>query len=464
MVGKTRRKTGSKHKRFPYIEVEGVENRYLDAALLQGFGYEALHQSLSNELKLLKKVGITTLELRRKEHSGKALVELVSPHLLESYDFYNFMANVCDELIQKSIVDDFDETFDDFTIEEWNNYIWNLIHEEKMPIYVAINTLRFYKNGEIKELIKPLLEVEEHILKFYEETGIKIERQGLDINWGRIVVNDIKDKSNKLEENSLQEAEDLFDRSPNEALKLAAKIILDVSDRVSELEESEEYKKLYASEKETVVNLKSKIDEQTLDLKSRDSQIQALSKENRALSKTIESLTGKFENQQKESGRLGGLLGEIRKEKDDLEKANNTLVSRVSTLENESRLITEKVKKELKKEFDNNAIKTRFDLDEKIKMLDKQLKGLQNLLEEERLKNSNLLVELENIREELNVTKKHLEVVGKERTELAEKINTSNTFIGKGEGPLVNGDDSLFEFDEVDIEDFVEFDNKPTRN
>lgn len=462
MVVKTRRKKGSKHKRFPYIEVEGMENRFLDAALLQGCGYEVLRQSLPNELKLLKKVGITTQELRREEHSNKELVKLVSPHLLESYDFYNLTANICDEIIQKTVVDYFDEAYINFTKEEWNKHIKYLISEKEMPIYTAINTLRFYKNGEIKELIKPLLEVEEHILKFYEETGIKIEGQGFEINWDKIVVDDIEDKSIKLEENSLQQVEDLIDQSPNEALKLAAKIILDVSDRVSELEELEKYKKLYESEKETVESLKFKIDELTLDVKSKDSQTQALSKENRALSKSVESLAGQLENQQKESGRLGGLLGEIRKEKDDLDKANNTLISRVSKLENESSLIAEKVQKELKKEFDNKALKTRFDQDERIKLLDKQMKGLQHLLEEEQLKNSSLLVELENVCKELNITKKDLEVVEKERNELAEKIKTSKTLTGKERDSLENGDDLLFDFDEVDI--FVEFDNKPTRN
>ncbi|MEM5672984.1 hypothetical protein AAHB54_23915 [Bacillus cereus] len=141
---------------------------------------------------------------------------------------------------------------------------------------------------------------------------------------------------------------------------MAAKIILNVSERVSDLEESEKYKKLYDFEKEQVVSFKAKVDDLTQDLKSRDSQVQTLSKENRILTKSVDSLNGKFEQQQKESGRLGGALGEIRKEKEDLEKVKANLERRVSTLEKEAGSITEKVQKELKKSLIKKPLKSKM--------------------------------------------------------------------------------------------------------
>ncbi|PGY11987.1 hypothetical protein [Bacillus cereus] len=455
MAGKTKRKKGSTQKRFPYIEVEGVESRYLDAALLKVCGDGVLEHSLSDEFKLIKKAGITTQELKRKERSREELIELVSPHLLESYDFYNSLANMWEEILQKTINHYFENDYTSFTIEDWDNQIRNLIDEEAMPIYAAINTLRFYKNGEIKELIKPLLEEEEYVVKFYRETGIKVEGQELDSDWDESI-------DDELEENSLLE-EELFDRSPDEALKMAAKIILNVSERVSDLEESEKYKKLYEFEKEQVVSFKAKVADLTQDLKSRDSQVQTLSKENRTLTKSVDSLNGKFEQQQKESGRLGGALGEIRKEKEDLEKVKANLERRVSTLEKEAGSITEKVQKELKKEFDKKALKKQDDYDEKIFQLEKQIEDLQRLLEEEQAKNSELSDVLEKTSKELSTTKNDLGVVEKERNELIGQVNQASAKEENKEEQDAD-DDVMFGFNEEDIEDFVEFDNKPIRN
>ncbi|MEY8350935.1 hypothetical protein AALF16_22170 [Bacillus cereus] len=454
MAAKTGRKKGSKQKRFPYIEVEGVESRYLDAALLKVCGDGTLEHSLSDEFKLIKKAGITTQELKRKERSREELIELVSPHLLESYDYYNFLANMWDGILQKTINHYFENEYTSFTIEDWDNQIRNLIEEEVMPIYAAINTMRFYKNGEIKELIKPLLEEEEYVVKFYRETGIKIEGQEFDSDWDESI-------DDELEENSLLE-EELFDRSPDEALKMAAKIILNVSERVSNLEESEKYKKLYEFEKEQVVSFKAKVDNLTQDLKSRDSQVQTLSKENRTLTKSVDSLNGKFEEQQKESGRLGGALGEIRKEKEDLEKVKSNLERRVSTLEKEAGSITEKVQKELKKEFNKKALKKQDDYDEKIFQLEKQIEDLQRLLEEEQAKNSELSDVLEKTSKELSTTKNDLGVVEKERNELLEQVNQAPA--KEEDKEEQEDDDIMFGFNEEDIEDFVEFDNRPTRN
>ncbi|QXW42329.1 hypothetical protein KXJ78_27450 (plasmid) [Klebsiella grimontii] len=244
---------------------------------------------------------------------------------------------------------------------------------------------------------------------------------------------------------------------------MAAKIILNVSERVSDLEESEKYKKLYDFEKEQVVSFKAKVDDLTQDLKSRDSQVQTLSKENRILTKSVDSLNGKFEQQQKESGRLGGALGEIRKEKEDLEKVKANLERRVSTLEKEAGSITEKVQKELKKEFDKKALKKQDDYDEKIFQLEKQIEDLQRLLEVEQAKNSELSDVLDKTSKELSTTKNDLGVVEKERNELLEQVNQAPA---KEENKKEQDadDDVMFGFNEEDIEDFVEFDNKPIRN
>ncbi|WP_210367771.1 hypothetical protein [Bacillus sp. REN3] len=463
MAGKTGRNKGSRQKRFSYIEVEGVESRYLDAALLKACGDGILEHSLSDEFKLIKLAGITTQELKRKERSLEELIALVSPHLLESYNYYNFLANMWDKILHKTINHYFENNYVNFTLDDWNDQIRNLIDEEKMPIYAAINNMRFYKNGEIKELIKPLLQNKEYVMKFYYETGIKIEGQGIDIDWDGIVDEEIEELfevEDELEENSLVE-EKLINRSPEEALKMAAKMILDVSERVSNLETAEKYKKLYESEKEQVVSFKEKLDELIQELKSRESQVQTLSKDNRKLTKLVDSLNSRLEQQQKESGRLGGALGEIRKEKEELEKDKANLERRVSTLEKDLGAITEKVQKELKKDFDKKALQMVDDYDERKLQLGKQFGELQRLLEEEKDKKSELSYTLEKTNKELTSMKNDLEIVEQERNELLEKVSKASV---KEEIKADSEDDVMFGFDEEDIEVFVEFDNKPTRN
>lgn len=461
-----RRKKGNKLKRFAYIEVGGVDNRYLDAALMKVLGEHVLEHSLSDELKLIKKAGITTQELKRRELSQEEIIKRVSPHLLESYDFYNLLANMWNDILQQTINRYFEDDYVNFTMEDWFNSIKKMIDEKEMPVYVAINTIRFYKNGEIKELIKILLEDKEYIVAFYRELGMKIEQPGLVIDWDKVVVEESEeffDLEDELEEIQLLEDE-LFNRSPDEALKVAAKIILEVSDRVSHLEDAEKYKKLYEHEKEHVATLKSKVDELTQGLKSRDSQIQTISKENRTLSKSVDSLNGKLEQQQKESGRLGGVLGEIRKEKEDIEKEKTNLERRVSSLEKEASTISEKVHKEIKSDFDKKALKMLNDYDEKTNLLEKQLLDLQRLFKEEQFKNSELSTALEKFKKELSTVKTDLVVVEKERNELIEQINQTSA---KSEDEYVNNaedDDVMFGFDEKDLEGIVEFDNKPTRN
>ncbi|MBN8194204.1 hypothetical protein JI667_18905 [Bacillus sp. NTK074B] len=460
MAGKTRKRNGSKPKRFPYIEVEGVESRYLDAALMHSCESDgALEYSLSDETKLLKKSGITTQSLKMKQYTQKELIALVSPHLLESYDYYNFLANMWENILNKTINYYFDDDYVDFTLEDWQKEIEELVKDEDMPIFAAINTLRFYKNGELKELIKPLLNEPNHVIHFYRETGIKMEE--FDINWDEINEPALEEAFT-LEEELEEKA--LGNRSPEDTLKMAAKMILSVSSHVSGLEEVEEFKEMYEVEKEQVVNLQRQVDELTATLKSRDSKIKSLSKDNRALAKSVDSQNAKLDLQQKEVGRLGGLLGEVRKEKEEIEQENSILNRKVKTLEKDTASITQKVTKELTKEFNKKSLHIQDTHEENTRFLENQIQELQRILEQERSSSNELSSQLEKTKEALNSREADLAIVESERNELFEKLNSMPVNRDNGKSRSNKEDDLLFGFDEQDIEDFVEFDNKPTRN
>jgi hypothetical protein len=460
MAGKTRKRNGSKQKRYPYIEVEGVENRYLDAALMQSFESDgALEYSLSDETKLLKKSGITTQSLKMKQYTQKDLIALVSPHLLESYDYYNFLANMWENILNKTINYYFNDDYVDFTLEVWQKEIGKLVEDEDMPIFAAINTLRFYKNGELKELIKPLLNEPDNIIRFYHETGIKIV--DFDIKWDEInepALEETFTLEDELEENSL------VNRSPEDTLKMAAKMVLSVSDLVSGLEEAEEYKEMYETEKEQVGVLKRQVNELTATLKSRDTKIKSLSKDKRALAKSVDSQSVKLDLQQKEVGHLGGLLGEVRKEKEEIEQENSILNRKVKTLEKEAASISQKVTKELTKEFNKKSLHIQDTHEENTRFLENQIQELQRSLEQERSNSIELSLQLEKTKEDLNSREIDLSKVESERNLLIEQLNSIPVNRENGKSSSDKEDDLLFGFDEQDIEDFVEFDNKPTRN
>ena len=458
------RKRTSKVKRYPYIEVEGVKNCYIDASLLQCCDEGALSSSLSDELKVLKKALITPQDIKQNKYSFEELIKRVSPHLLESYGFYNLLANKWDEIQEKTLNRFFDENYINFTLDEWNTEIRRVIDEGEVPFYVSINLLRFYKNGEYKELIKKLFEEEEYVIRFYYETDIQIE--GLNINWDEVTKNqfeEILEFDEELEGIEMSK-EELLTRKPQEALKIAAKIIEGVTEQVTQLSEVQEYKELYEIEREKIKLSSQKVEDLNQEVKSKEAQIQSLSKENRTLKKNGDNLNNKLEQHQKEVGRLGQSLGEIRKEKEEVEKTNVSLNRRINSLERETNSITEKIENEIKKTYDNKIIKLQLKNDENLNTLERELEKVNKELEEEQAKYEILSAELELVKKEFNLTKNDLRIVEKERNELLEQVNSSLNDVTNEVATSEEDDDLLFDFNEDEIEDFVEFDNKPTRN
>lgn len=462
MGGKSRRRKRNEAKRFPYIEVQGIQNRYLDAALIRVLSERNLPASLSDELKLLKKAEITVAEIRSDAYCQEELIARVAPHLLENYDYYNFLAKGWDEIqrhfLQKTLEE---EDYSAFTLEEWDQKIRQLVDEEEIPVYGAINFLRFYKSGQFKELIPSLLAEKDYVIQFYNETGIQIEEA--DIDWHEVEADLEQDILGAFDmDDTFLQGEQLEEKSLEELLRTAARIILNVSEQVPDINEAETYKKMYELEKEKSDNFGVKVDSLSQENKSKESQIQALMKENRDLAKSVESLTGRVESQQKENGRLGGLLGKTRKEKDEVEKTNILLEKRVTSLSTQVDLEEEKTRKELKKEFDKEQLKMKDKYEEALKDLEGQLEFIRKQLEEEQNEKSRLAAEFEKVRRELETSNNDLKIVEKERNELVEQLQQANQLQGeKREEP---DDDIFFGFDEEEIGFFVGFDNKPTRN
>jgi DNA repair exonuclease SbcCD ATPase subunit len=441
-------KKSNKVKRFPYIEVAGIQNQYLDAALLQCLDKESLAFALRDEFKILKKAGILPADLKQNKLSKEDLIRLVSPHLLENYNFYNYLAQKWDNIQIKTLNNHIKVDYSSFSLEQWINQIKTLIQENDMPVFAAVNLLRFYNNGELKELIQSILD--DFAVQFYYESGVQME--GYEIDWDEVDEEIVK-YEDESEELDLSDEE--IERKPEETLRLASRLIELVADQLTELEDTEEYKTLYEQEQERNENLTRKLEALNQEVKSKESQHQALLKENRTLSKNVDALTTKLEQTKKELGKLGLSLGEIRKEKEDFEKSNGIFERRVNTLEKEQNSIGEKVKQEVKREYDLKIILMKDEYEKRLDLLKRELDEKEK--EQVQMNNDLASTELERIMKELETVKNDLRVVERERNELAEQINTLNRTEGDSQ-------DHIFGFNEDDIEDFVDFDNKPTRN
>ncbi|MGG3469000.1 hypothetical protein ABES02_16150 [Neobacillus pocheonensis] len=440
-------KKSNKVKRFPYIEVSGIQNQYLDAALLQCIDQESLSFALRDEFKIIKKAGILPAELKQNKFSKEELVEQVSPHLLENYNFYNYLAQKWEGIQTQTLKNHFKEDYSSFTLDQWADEIRTMIQENDMPVFASVNLLRFYNNGQLKVLIHSILE--DFAVQFYYESGIQME--GYDIDWDEVDEELAAEFEDESEELDLSELEN--EQKPEERLRLASRLIGLVADQLSELEDSSEYKALYEQELQETVKLHEELVNLNQEMKTKESQHQVVVKENRTLSKNVDSLTTKLEQSKKELGKLGLSLGEIRKEKEDLEKVNGVLERKVNTLEKEQNSIGEKVKQEVKREYDLKILLMKDEYEKKLYQLERELDEKEKEKEQTDMASS----ELESIRKELETIKNDLGVVEKERNELAEQINALNRTKEDSEDPL-------FGFNEDDIEDFVEFDNKPTRN
>jgi len=320
------RKTRKKDKKIRYIVVEDVKNEYLDAALISICSDDTFSNTVSNELKILKKAGITPQEIKADRISRNEIIKKISPFLLESYDFYNLLANKIEKIQDEILNNLFEKRYLNFDTNQWISSVKTTVLDEEISLSMMINILRFYKNGEFKNVIYLLLNEEEFVLKFYEELQIKIE--GFDLNWKNIIDIPFDNKTTgELKQSSLS----VRGKDSDTSFKLQAAIEM-LNDVIAEVDELHKVKELNAqleSKNEVIESLKQELNQMKKDVRPKDSRIKSLEKENRALNKQAEMFGQKNELLQKEVGNLGKSLGELRKMQESLENENKLLERKV---------------------------------------------------------------------------------------------------------------------------------------
>lgn len=447
------RKTRKKDKKIRYIEVENVKNEYLDAALISICSDDTFSNTVSNELKILKKAGITTQEIKAGRISRNEIIQKVSPFLLESYDFYNLLANKIEKIQDEILNSLFEKRYLNFDTNQWISSVKTAVLDDEISLSMMINILRFYKNGDFKDIIYVLLNNEEFVLKFYEELQIKID--GFDLDWENVIDIPFDNKTTgELKQSSVSVHG--TDSDTSFKLQTAIKMLNDVIADVDELHKIKELNAQLESKNEVIESLKQELNQIKKDVRPKDSRIKSLEKENRALNKQAEMFGQKNELLQKEVGNLGKSLGELRKTQESLEKEKKVLERKVAVYEEKEAVVEKTISKEYKKK----EIKLIKELEE----IEKLLQTNQLLLNEEKDKNQRFIQEKSEMFskiEQSNLLVKTMEIELKNLKDQTKKRKD----LGDIESTSIDNEiDELFDFDENELINLINFDNKPTRN
>lgn len=446
------KKKTKKLKKNAYIEIDGIENQYLDAALLHSVEEEIIYGIILDELKILKKAGISVAEVKKRAVNEIELKNKISPYVLESYTFYNFLVNHWYGSDKQLIdISNFEETLEN----EWLEIVTDILNGENILLYEVINSLRFYKNGEYKSLIPMLFSEEINVLKFYEETGIQVEC-GI-IDWERKKLNEVNDDGNEDYSDEIEEDEDLI-FSSTEALNIAANLINDVASKLSKFEEKENFNELYKAEKERNDGLSNENLALNKEVKSINSQIKILEKEKKNSDKSVIKLNQKIDGQQKEIGKMGLQIGEYRIIIDSLENSNKSLKLQVEAFNKDKKKNEEKIAKEIHQENNLRSLKMKVDFEEKAKEYEEQIGTLEKQFKESSENNVTLSSSLESTMKELERIKSNFSELEEENNKIKEKLNSKITV--SLEEPI----DEEIDFSEEDLGAFIGFDNKPIRN
>ncbi|EST54570.1 hypothetical protein T458_12800 [Brevibacillus panacihumi W25] len=372
----------SRNKNYPYTVVEGID-KYVDAALLAEMPDLTLYTGLKLETKLLKKVGITTSEITRKSMTRKEIVQRVYPHLFEGYNFYNLCVSFWMDFVASDIIERIEKeqncAIKEIALEDWEEIMdWAI--QEKMKVSSMITLFRFVDSPVLHPLIPAL--IEKYPKKYYQETGVK---PGEEFQLGELELKTLDETEEALSEGRTEES--ASDQELLSGLDEAVKVMGLLKQRLSSV--GEDYRSKYEAAHEQINNLTNQVTNLSKELKEKEQQNEmlqkhneALQKQNRDAKKNVEGLESQLQTQKKESGRLGTLVGEIRKEKDDLQQENRQLQSKVSTLEQEKSVLTKQIEQQLEGEWSKKMLVLRMEKENEAQQFEREINSLSRQVEE----------------------------------------------------------------------------------
>ncbi|MEK4439117.1 hypothetical protein [Paenibacillus sp. FSL K6-2862] len=447
-------------KRYAYITLDNIGelgNDYLDFILLEQFSDKELQVIIATNPTLLKALKLTkTKVLKGQVNIADLRVEL-SNNMKYHYEFFNkivttFMNNSEGEIKNLLTQSDAPEAtvFASFP---------KMCEKEEIDLSLAINTLRFYKNGQYKEYIHPIYQFVSrhgHEEKEVDEVAAANENISLTREEHSTVETEIQSLTSGDKDDDFEDVIPIVNSLEN--------LLHDLKQKVNQANSS--YKRMDVSYYENLEELSNfddlvikkdkEIEEYKKQMKNWNKQTIGYTTEISQLKKTNVILQEKIDNQLKEHGKTSQSLGELRKEKEALQADNDTLKRKLVTYEKNQEKQQNLITAQLQKEFNQKHIANQLVQDQ----LSHQVEVLSRQFEESSLANQALqkeVVELELVLKKIRIEN---ELIISERDDLSQKLNEKEGL--KSSSVLEGENDDVKHVEVDDLFEFVNFNNQPS--
>lgn len=342
-------------KSWKYIEIEGIDNQYLDACLLVNFDVEELCDAVEDEKQLLAKTNLSIFKLKKREVTKQELIREVSPHINSNYSLYNLFANLnyrVLQLLEEQIAD-----FNSLSLEEKADYLYKRLQAKEINYSIYINWLRFHENLHHQDLHHRILEVFElYGEEFEKETGMQLPSS----------FNVKREKKSEEEEDSL-----------HKELTNIIHLLTNVRDNVRK----ESFKEQYEEKQKEVEQLRKQLNMVTEQLNSKEKQLAKQMKEVAKLTKRLEEEQQRVIQKQKEAGQLGQEVGKLRGQVEELTKKNQMLQQEVESKSKQINKLTKEIEERSENRWKLEKVKIQKTYEERIVQLEEMIQQLESQLE-----------------------------------------------------------------------------------
>jgi len=303
-------------------------------------------------------------------------------------------------------------------------------------------------------------------------TSDKVVIDDMDLPWSGVektsVTDDIELPWNTVDFDSKKQTTFSVENTPQPLIGEKLVAVIETLDELRlEVQSYEDVKSI----KETLTKVEEKNEELTNTLKKAvqeskvfEARTKSLTKENNSLKKSSDNQKLKIEQYQKEAGRLGLTLGEIKQEKEEIEKSNINLNKQISNFERNEKAALKKLERDLKKEHIKELERIKSDFERNRLVYEEQISSLKATIQKEQTRNEELHEEFINVQQHVDQMTTSMQIVINERDTLLKTAEQSSINMNDIEVKEENEDLLDFEFNETDLEDFIEFNNKPNKN
>lgn len=368
---------------YPYISVEGVDNRLLDWILVNSTSEEMHDKAITRDKMLHRKIRA------EEDESKNSKMELYyAEEMSTHYNFYNALAN----LAMEDLLEDFEQEIE--KIEKSPTFEKAI--ESVMDPFIGqmITMLRFYKKGRYAEKYIPAIIAHDEFTRWID-TPTMIVYEQLEAGHSFDAIHRAFEQYDDLvieEDDVILVDEEIETKTPAYFKNRIADLLEEFEVVCSEVDITKnlELQEEIADQQRTIAELEKQS-------KSKDTQISRLQKGQSKLEKSEQAIQAKFDEAKKQDGLKALQIGELRKELEAAQKAETSLTSQVTRLQNDQDKVVQQLEQTLSNKHRNELAHIQDTLSSDVLSLTTVNEQLTSELKKER----DLSIELEESTEKL---------------------------------------------------------------